>query len=199
MKNYKLHKTLGISSIVVLLAHGFLLNLFSLADFSFLWFGQNEDAAKVGLNKVEITLDKPGIRIQTKIKNAFNPELVEALNTGIPIAIFFKIELSKTRWYWFDADIIDVKVMHSISFDTLNKQYKFTSNDGKAVSTRVTEKMVECEAWMATLDHVLELSEDVTRRKGRFIVKVVAEAQCSAPGIFRTDWVSSKEFSFETK
>ena len=152
-------------------------------------------AAKVTLNKVEVTVEEQGIRIQTKLKNAFNPDLLEALQSGIPVEFYFQIELIKKRRFWFNDTLDKEKILHNVSYDTLNKHYKFTSNDGKVITTQVTESLDECKEWMQILKFLLPFSEDIMEGKGYYYIKVAAESKFSAPGIFRTKWVSSKKFS----
>lgn len=147
------------------------------------------------LNSVDIDIQKDGILITGELEDAFNPELLEALKTGIPVEFYFQIRLLRKRWYWFNKNVDKLKVVHTVSFDTLNKQYQFTLDTGSSSTTRITESLDECIDWMTKLNAILPFDDEIDYGKGQYYIKVVAESKCSAPGTFRTDSKSSEKFT----
>lgn len=53
----------------------------------------------------------------------FNPDVIEALRSGIAIEFVIDIEFNRRRWYWLDREIVRSKHRYRIAFQPLSEQY----------------------------------------------------------------------------
>ncbi len=53
----------------------------------------------------------------------FNPDVVEALRSGIAIEFVIDVELYRRRWYWLDSEVARSKHRYRIAFQPLSEQY----------------------------------------------------------------------------
>lgn len=69
-------------------------------------------------------------RVRFTLRNAFPPEMVEALKSGIEIT--FKISVRVERVYrgWFDQKVGEVRYTRSVRYDALSRVYRLQRDDG---------------------------------------------------------------------
>jgi hypothetical protein len=53
----------------------------------------------------------------------FNPDVIEALRSGIAVEFVIDIEFHRRRWYWLDNEIARSKHRYRIAFQPLSEQY----------------------------------------------------------------------------
>ncbi|MEW6720722.1 MAG: DUF4390 domain-containing protein [Thermodesulfobacteriota bacterium] len=64
-------------------------------------------------------------RVQFRIENAFTPEMVEALKSGIEITFRVRLEVERVHRNWFNVTVGDMKYAQSIRYDVLSRVYRF--------------------------------------------------------------------------
>lgn len=103
-----------------------------------------------------------GYRLSATFVFNLNRGLEDALTRGIPLYFTTEIEITKPRWYWFDAkEIVDSQTIR-ISYNVLTRQYH------AAITGRLQQSF-------QTLDDALSL----VRRPNRW---VVADKNALKPG-----------------
>lgn len=50
--------------------------------------------------------------------------LLESLKRGIPLYFIYEFRLEKSRWYWVNKDIADVRLLQRISYSPLSRMYR---------------------------------------------------------------------------
>lgn len=94
-----------------------------------------------------------GYRLSSTFAFDLNRGLEDALNRGIPLYFTTEIEITKPRWYWFDAKEIVESQTIRISYNVLTRQYH------AAITGRLQQSF-------PTLDDALSL----VRRPNRWVV-----------------------------
>jgi hypothetical protein len=94
-----------------------------------------------------------GYRLSSTFAFELNRGLEDALNRGIPLYFTTEIEITKPRWYWFDAKAVVDSQTIRISYNVLTRQYH------AAITGRLQQSF-------STLDDALSL----VRRPNRWIV-----------------------------
>lgn len=94
-----------------------------------------------------------GYRLSSTFAFELNRGLEDALNRGIPLYFTTEIEITKPRWYWFDAKAVVDSQTIRISYNVLTRQYH------AAITGRLQQSF-------STLDDALSL----VRRPNRWVV-----------------------------
>lgn len=55
-----------------------------------------------------------------------SPALEQLVNKGVALHFVTEFQLTKSRWYWFDAKTIEVQRVSKISYQALTNQYRVT-------------------------------------------------------------------------
>ena len=70
--------------------------------------------------------------------NSFTSEMIEILNSGIPLHFSFFVELHKIEKNWPEEQITSLNFQHIMTFDTLKEMYRVTTeeNNNKELSLK---------------------------------------------------------------
>jgi Domain of unknown function (DUF4390) len=81
-------------------------------------------------------------------------KVLEAIESGMPMTITFKIELRKQNSFWADPVVRTNEVSHTVQFDSLKKVYRF-SEVGKNVKRKIiTHERDRYQKLMQTLNSI---------------------------------------------
>jgi hypothetical protein len=61
--------------------------------------------------------------------NSFTSEMIEILNSGIPLHFSFFVELHKIEKNWPEEQITSLNFQHIMTFDTLKEMYRVTTEE----------------------------------------------------------------------
>ncbi|MCI5138910.1 MAG: DUF4390 domain-containing protein [Candidatus Electrothrix sp. AR1] len=86
------------------------------------------------------------------VKNCFTDEMLEGVRNGIPLTFRFDIRLNKIRKNWFDSELVEHKINHTLSYDPLKEEYQvaFAEKD----RPEVTRSLEEAKQMMADLNEL---------------------------------------------
>ena len=92
-----------------------------------------------------ITTSQTHLLLFCSIKDSFTPEMIEGVQSGIPVSFSFLIELEKIVNNWPDSTLVDMTIQHTLSFDPLKEKYQitFSGKQDNAVTTDSLEKAIE--------------------------------------------------------
>ena len=81
-------------------------------------------------------------------------KILDAIESGVPMTITFKIELRKQNSFWADSLVRANEISHTVQFDSLKKVYRF-SEVGKNVKRKfITRKKDRYQKLMQTLMNI---------------------------------------------
>ena len=63
-------------------------------------------------------------RVKFTLRNAFTPEMVEALKSGIEISFRTVVRVERVHRGWFDTSLGEVRFSRSVRYDSLSKVYR---------------------------------------------------------------------------
>ena len=106
--------------------------------------------AKEGKAKVHFTL-----------RNAFSPEMVEALKSGIEISFETVVRVKRHHRNWFDTTVGEITFSRSVRYDVLSRVYRL--NRGKEVD--LLPDIFTALAGMTRYEIVVPLTSPVTPGK----------------------------------
>ena len=80
-------------------------------------------------------------RIRFNLENAFSPEMVEALKSGIEISFRFRVEVERIHSNWFDVTVGEVKDTQSLRYDVLSRVYSLRHRGGVEIFPDIREAL----------------------------------------------------------
>lgn len=119
-------------------------------------------ADDIEVRDVHLESSEEGYRLSAAYTLDLNRGLEDALNRGIPLYFTTEVEITRPRWYWFDAKEIVRSQTIRISYNVLTRQYY------AAVTGRIHQSF-------SSLDDALSM----IRRPNRW---VVADRNILKPG-----------------
>ena len=72
---------------------------------------------------------KPNLNLSFVIKDAFKPEIEEAIKSGIPTTFTFFVELHRVRRLWPDKTVEKWSFKHTVKYDNLKYDYEITREE----------------------------------------------------------------------
>jgi len=72
-------------------------------------------------------------RVRFTIQNAFPPEMVEALKSGIEITFKTTVQVERAYRGWFDHKVGEVRFTRSVRYDALSLVYRLHRDDGDEI------------------------------------------------------------------
>ncbi len=96
----------------------FLLPLFLLAAAS------PADARKARLSDIVVTNTTEHLIVYFSVEDCFTPEMIRAIESGLPTTFTFYVDLEERREFWWDRTIVRTEVRHTIKYDQLKKHYE---------------------------------------------------------------------------
>lgn len=66
----------------------------------------------------------PGAYVDAQFELALPTSLREAVDHGIALYFAIELEVTRSRWYWFDRKIVDESIEYRLSFSPLTREYR---------------------------------------------------------------------------
>ncbi len=83
------------------------------------------EPASPTISNVGGTIHGKEARVRFRLRNAFTPEMVEALKSGIEISFRITVEVKRIHRNWFNVSMGEIQYTQSIRYDVLSKVYRF--------------------------------------------------------------------------
>ena len=84
-------------------------------------------AAGISLRNPRLVLDDGEYVAAADFNINFNPRLEEAVSKGVVLYFTAEFELSKSRWYWFDEQILRRSKTYQLYYHALTRQYRVST------------------------------------------------------------------------
>ena len=69
--------------------------------------------------------------VRFRLRNAFTPEMVEALKSGIEISFRTQVKVERDHRNWFNVTIGELTVSRSVRYDALSRVYRLRRSEGE--------------------------------------------------------------------
>jgi len=111
------------------------------------------------LKNIIVTNTRDDLLIYLTVEGAFRENMEIAISSGVPTTFSFLVNLYQTRDFWFDKNISELEILHTIKYDNLKTEYTVERSwDGN--HQRVLESFDEAKKLMSEIDSlkVVELN-----------------------------------------
>ena len=130
---------------------------------SFAW-GESQRPA---LHELMITRTDQEVLLYSSLRGGFQENLLEAIDSGIPMTITYHMRLYRKRGLWFDEEVLSKTIKHIVKYDTLKKQYRVSEINGLFSNIKVTKHQPTMVQWMSEIEgqplipfHLLQPGEE---------------------------------------
>ncbi len=100
-------------------------------------------------------------RVAFTVSNAFSPEMVEALKSGIEVSFRTAIRVERVHRRWFDTTVGEIEFSRSVRYDALSRVYRLHRENGEELLSDVLDAL----DGMTRYDVTVPLTRDVDRGK----------------------------------
>lgn len=84
-------------------------------------------AADISVRSPQLTANDDGYSVAADFNVNFNTHLEEAVNKGVVLYFAVDFELSHSRWYWFDQQLVRRSKTYQLSYHALTRQYRLST------------------------------------------------------------------------
>jgi hypothetical protein len=111
------------------------------------------------LKNIIVTNTRDDLLIYLTVEGAFRENMETAISSGAPATFSFFVNLYQTRSFWFDKNISEVEILHTIKYDNLKTEY-IVERSWDSNHQRVLKSFAEAKKLMAEIDSlkVVELN-----------------------------------------
>lgn len=80
-------------------------------------------ADEAQLKDIIVTNTRDDLLLYLNAANAFNEELITAIQSGVTVTFTYFIRLNRTQSFWKDQSISNLDITHTIEYNTLKDEY----------------------------------------------------------------------------
>jgi len=130
-----------------------------------------QDARLVNIN---ISNTRDDLLIYFNVEGAYREKLKKAILSGAPATFSFYVNLYRVRNFWLDKNIADIKVTHTVKYDTLKKEFT-VKRPWKNSKPVVTKSFQQAQKLMTEIDSLKVVSLSNLEKGRRYQTRAKAE------------------------
>jgi len=182
----------------------------AIASMFFLLISGTAYASSPTLVNVGVSAEDNHIAMSAQMTDGFPEEVLEAVESGVPMTYTFHIELRKDKSLWVDSLVSSNTVEHTVHYDSLKKVYRFTENGKNITRKLMTRKRERYQQMMASLESIPLTPLYKLNPNDKYYIRVKADLQIDRFWFpfnyilffvplndMETDWASSSLLSIE--
>jgi len=121
-----------------------------------------------------ITNTRDNVLVYFLVKDCFTDDMEEAILAGIPTTFTFYVKLHRVRGFWFDKEISDVKIKHTIKYDNVKKTF-YVYCEEKGSNAEQFKDFTRAKIAMSDLSGIIVGPLNKLTRNRKYYVRVKAE------------------------
>jgi hypothetical protein len=133
--------------------------------------GHAQDAT---LTNITVSNTQDDLLLFLNLEGAFREEMKQAILSGAPSTFSFFAKLNRVRSLWFDKNIAELEVTHTIVYDNLKKEFTVTRS-WKENNPEVTKSFDEAKKWMTEIDSLKIIPLNRLEKGEQYQLRVKAE------------------------
>lgn len=117
----------------------------------FLVSGQLVHAGKAYLSDIVVTNTDEHLLVYFTVEECFTPDMISAIRSGIPTTFTFYVQLNERRELWWDRNVVEIKIMHTVRFDQLKDHYELNFSEEGGEEAMVVDELEEAKRIMSEI------------------------------------------------
>ena len=149
----------------------------------------------IAIKFADIRAEEDGYYLNAEFDLNINPTLEEALQKGVPLYFELELEITRPRWYWFDAKLQSFSTQYRVSYNALTRQYRVASG----LLTQTFDSLGEVERLLSrvTARRVAGLSQLPKGTRLEAAVRLRLDVN-QLPKPFQVNALASREWSLSS-
>jgi hypothetical protein len=115
--------------------------------------GDTVFAQEAILTNITVSNTRDDLLLYLNLEGAFSGKLKKAILRGVPATFSFLAKLNRVRNMWFNPVIADIKVIHTIKYDNLKKEF-IVRRSWRNNKPEVTKSFSEAQKWMSEVNNL---------------------------------------------
>jgi hypothetical protein len=163
------------------------------------------------LYDITLTHTDQEVLLSSSLRGAFHQEILEAIESGIPMTITFYLKLYRKRGLWFDEEVLSKTIKHVVKYDALKNEYRVSEINGLFSNIKVTKHQPTMVRWMSEIEGQPLIPFHLLQPGEAYYVKVMADLK-AVKSLFPlshipflaslwdagTSWTASSPFTIDT-
>lgn len=126
------------------------------------------------LTNIIVTNTRDDLLVYLSVKGAFTQEMEDAVKRGVPASFSFFVSLYRARSMWFDKELADLTVTHTIKYNSLKKEYSVSRSwDGN--SPVVVQSFDAAKKLMTEIDSLKVIPLGLLEKGKRYQIQAKAK------------------------
>ena len=159
---------------------------------------------------IKVVVSGGKLVLNTSLENGLSEEIIEAIKSGVPVSITYKVTLKTKRPLLFNKKIGSRIIKRSVEYDTLQEEYKLINDSDKQVTTKITDDLDEALTSMTTLKNIPLMETNKLNKEKKYFAEVKAQLNSERSWFpfdyilvffpflnFDTSWENSSSFSLK--
>ena len=126
------------------------------------------------LSNIDLPITRDHLLIYLTVEGAFTEKIKTAILSGVPTTFSYVITLYKVRDMWFDQQIVDLKITHTIRYNMMKKNFIITRSS-KRDDPIVTQSLNEARKRMCEIDNLKIVALSELEKDSRYQIRAKAE------------------------
>ena len=131
-------------------------------------------ARKAKLRGIHTVINGDSLFVSFSVTDCFQKKMIQAIKNGINTRFVFLIRLYKVRRWWWDKKIRDLRIVHSIRYDSIKKVYilRFSEMKRKEV---VLKDLNEAKRVLSTISQIKVIDKERLKKGVKYQLRIKAE------------------------
>ena len=126
------------------------------------------------LTNITVSNTRDDLLLYLNVEGAFREEMKKAILNGVPATFSFFASLNRVKNFWFDGEIADIEVTHTIEYDNLKKEFT-VSRSWEGNNTRVIKSFSEAQKLMTEISSLKIIPLNQLEKGKQYQLRVKAE------------------------
>ncbi len=126
------------------------------------------------LSNINATNTRDHLLLYLTVEGAFNEKIEKAILSGVLTTFSYVITLYKVRDMWFDQQIVDLKITHTIRYNIMKKEFSITRSSKKG-APMVTQSLNEARKRLCEIDNLKIVALSKLKKGSRYQIRAKAE------------------------
>ncbi|HUP23132.1 MAG TPA: DUF4390 domain-containing protein [Thermoanaerobaculia bacterium] len=155
--------------------------------------------SRPAIRDLQIRRSDSQIRVSFQLVEAFDDEVRQRIESGLPTGFVFEAKLEKKRRWWFNDAVLRSRIEAVAMYNAVTREYLVnTKQDGRLIDSRVFTSLGDAQKAMSRVHDIAVFHLDALPR-GRLTVLVRAELGSRTllslfPTTVHTNWAESEPF-----
>ena len=131
-------------------------------------------AKKAFIKNINTRIDQEHLFISFRVTDCFTDKMIQAIKNGVNTRFVFLIRLYKVRKWWRDKKITDIKVIHSIQYDSIKKVYHLRLSEKNSKDIPLKD-LDEAKIALAQISNLKIIDIKSLKKGEKYQIRVKAE------------------------